>query len=76
MDYSNLLTDIKIGKANKTRLKNKTSYVDLWWEDADKWFMNVLNKGSKDAYWVIEKDLLSYLDFAYGRKGYAPEKSN
>lgn len=71
MDYNVLIENIQVGSKNKTRLKNKTSYVDLWWEDDEKWFMNIKNKGSKDAHWVIEKDLEAYLIFAYNK--YKPE---
>lgn len=70
MKYADLIDRVAIGSKNTIRLRNKTSYVDLWWETKDKWFMNVKSKGASDSHWVTEKDIAHYLNFAFFEKGY------
>ena len=56
---------IGIGEKNKITLFRKSTKVDLWWEDKDKWFCNLKEKRESQSRWVTEKDLDSYLSFIY-----------
>jgi hypothetical protein len=56
-----IINKIGVGKTNKLTLVKKKSKIDLWWEDSDKWFCNILSSKEKESNWIIEKDLVNHL---------------
>ena len=68
-DKSEIINQIKVGYINKITLSKQGSTVYLWWEDSEKWFLNVLSKRDKNSHWIIAKDLPNMLN-QYLNKNY------
>ena len=64
---------IRVGYINKITLSKKGDSIELWWEDQDKWFLNVLSKRDKNSHWIIAKDLPAMMN-QYLRNNYKIKK--
>lgn len=70
MTAKEIIKKIKVGKSNKLTLIKTRATIDLWWEDKDKWFCNVLMSKEEISSWIISPDLEAALDLICVQKGY------
>ena len=53
----NIVDKIGIGEKNKLTLKKKSAKIYLWFEDRDKWFVNMKNGTAEDSVWILRTEL-------------------
>lgn len=64
-----MIEKVGIGVANKLTLKKRSSKISFWYEDSDKWFVNVQTNTDTSSAWILVKDIQRLID-SYINKGY------
>jgi len=64
-----IIDQIGIGNKNKITLTKRSSKVNFWYEDSDRWFINIQTNTDDYSSWIIPKDLERRIEI-YIDKGY------